>query len=84
MPLRGKGLPSTWDVLAAEARQSRQAAVQVVDLAGGPGCCAAGACSFFHEWLGVNKVRSDQLFYRVNVLKSRDRVMFCGWISLKI
>ena len=33
---------------------------------------------------GVNKVRSDQLFYRVNVLKSRDWVMFCGWMPLKI
>ena len=64
MTLRGKGLPSTWDVLAAEARQSRQAAVQVVDLAGGPGCCAAGACSFFHEWLGAEvrgSTRSDQI-----------------------
>eukprot|EP00435_Cladocopium_sp_Y103_P061631 s41_g23.t1 len=49
----GDGQLTPWQIFFSHIW--RQAAVQVVDLAGGPGCCAAGACSFFHEWLGAQE-----------------------------
>ncbi|CAL1171136.1 unnamed protein product [Cladocopium goreaui] len=76
---RGDGQLTPWQIFFSHIW--RQAVVQVVDLAGGPGCCAAGACSFFHEWLGVNKESSKARKIEATIL---DPVSEWAWCSEKL
>ncbi|CAK9016939.1 unnamed protein product [Durusdinium trenchii] len=51
--------------------------VRIVDLAGGPGCCAAGACQFFNEWFD----ETNQCSIHATVL---DPVEEWAWCSEKL